>query len=312
MTTKTAANERNEQMKRMWNQGRAPVLIAAAVLLLQACSHAPVTQGSGEKPAAEAAVKPSSEHLNQEEPVKQAKEKTEEQKDAAPAPAPASPNETSENEAQGKSAQPIELDLALEVVAEPASIAVLVNKKRKLPENYQPPDLVFPQVPFLLPENSERRKMRAEAARALKEMFAAAKADGVKLAGVSAYRPHDYQKKLFARYVEKDGLKKALTYSAYPGTSEHETGLAIDVSGIDGKCAAESCFAGSREAEWLAQHAAEYGFIIRYPLGKEDITGYMYEPWHLRYVGLELAREITRNGLTMEEYFGAVPVESQG
>ncbi|MED4581188.1 D-alanyl-D-alanine carboxypeptidase family protein [Brevibacillus choshinensis] len=198
----------------------------------------------------------------------------------------------------------------LEVVGEPQSMTVLVNKQRQLPDNYQPTDLVFPNVPYLLPAKSEKRQMRKEAAEALEQLFAAAKADGVSLAGVSAYRSHAYQKALFNRYVQKDGLEKARTYSAVPGTSEHETGLAIDVSGADGKCAATSCFAGTKEAVWLAQHAQEYGFIIRYPEGKDDITGYMYEPWHLRYVGNEVAQAIGEKQLTLEEYFGVAAVSS--
>lgn len=108
--------------------------------------------------------------------------------------------------------------------------------------------------------------------------------------------------------MKKDGVEKAKTYSAVPGHSEHETGLAIDVSGSDGKCAAEDCFGGTKEAEWLAKHAPEYGFIIRYPEGKEDITGYKYEPWHLRYVGTEISSDIAERGITLEEYYNAVPV----
>lgn len=199
----------------------------------------------------------------------------------------------------------------LAVVAQPQSMTVLVNKQRQLPDQYQPTDLVFPKVPFLLPEKSEKRQMRKEAAKALEQLFAAAKADGVALAGVSAYRSHAYQKALFNRYVQKDGLEKASMYSAVPGTSEHETGLAIDVSGIDGKCAATSCFAGTKEAIWLAAHAQEYGFIIRYPEGKEDITGYIYEPWHLRYVGKETAQAISEKQTTLEEYLGVAPVSAK-
>jgi zinc D-Ala-D-Ala carboxypeptidase len=100
----------------------------------------------------------------------------------------------------------------------------------------------------------------------------------VELLGVSAYRSHEAQTAFFNYYVKKDGYEKAITYSAAPGTSGHETGLAIDVTGGDGKCAAEECFAGTKEAQWLEDHAAEYGFIIRYPKGKAPITGYQYEP----------------------------------
>jgi D-alanyl-D-alanine carboxypeptidase len=194
------------------------------------------------------------------------------------------------------------------MIAEPESITVLVNKQFALPQDYEPSDLVYPNVLFTFTEKSDRRKMRTVAARALESLFAAASKDKVQLAGVSAYRSYATQKAVFNRYVKQDGLKKARTYSAIPGTSEHETGLAIDVSGSNGKCAAEDCFAGSKEAIWLGKHVQEYGFIIRYPQGKEKITGYNYEPWHLRYVGTEVSLEITKKGITLEEYLNAVPV----
>jgi D-alanyl-D-alanine carboxypeptidase len=197
---------------------------------------------------------------------------------------------------------------ALPVIAEPASITVLVNKYFALPKNYEPADLVFPDLPFIFKEKSDKRKMRSVAAKALEKLFAGAEKDDIQLAGVSAYRSYATQKQLFNRYVKQDGFQKARTYSALPGTSEHETGLAIDVSGIDGKCAAEDCFAGTKEAIWLGKHAAEYGFIVRYPDGKETITGYKYEPWHLRYVGIEIAKEIADTGSTLENYLNAVPV----
>jgi zinc D-Ala-D-Ala carboxypeptidase len=196
----------------------------------------------------------------------------------------------------------------LAVIAKPADIAVLVNKQRKLPEEYNPTDLVYPDVRFIFAEKVEKRKLRQEAASALEKLFAAAEVDNIQLAGVSAYRSHSTQKTLFDRYVKRDGIEKARTYSAFPGTSEHETGLAIDVSGKDGTCAAADCFADTKEALWLAKHAHEHGFIIRYLKGKEEITGYQYEPWHLRYVGKDLAAELAESGESLEEYYGAVPV----
>lgn len=191
---------------------------------------------------------------------------------------------------------------------QPDSIGVIVNKQYGLPDDYKPADLVYPEVPFLFKEKLEKRMMRKEAAHALEEMFAGAKLDKVYLAGVSAYRSAKTQRSLFNAYVERDGEDKARTYSAVPGYSEHQTGLAIDLSGRDGKCAAESCFAGTKEANWLALHAPDYGFIIRYPKGKEAVTGYMYEPWHVRYVGEKVARYLTDKGITLEEYYSAVPV----
>lgn len=224
--------------------------------------------------------------------------------ESSPVPSPAAPSEPAN--AGGGSSNPE----AVLTAAEPESLTVMVNKQFKLPDGYKPADLVYPDVPFIFSEMIEKRMMRKTAAGALEQLFAGAKQDGVYLAGVSAYRSEQTQTSLFNNYVARDGEEKARTYSAVPGHSEHQTGLAIDVSGSDGKCAAESCFAGTKEAGWLAAHAAEYGFIIRYPEGKQGITGYMYEPWHIRYVGQDIAKEIAAKGITLEEYYDAVPVSN--
>lgn len=197
---------------------------------------------------------------------------------------------------------------AVTASAHPSSIEVLVNKSNLLPDNYEPADLVYPNVPFIFKEKIEKRMMRKEAAQALEKLFQAAKADGMELAGVSAYRSHTRQVAVFNSYVKKDGLEKAKTYSAIPGTSEHETGLAIDVGTLDGKCAAQDCFGQTPESSWLAKHAGDYGFIIRYPQGKQNITGYKYEAWHIRYVGVKISKEIAARGITLEEYYNSVPV----
>ncbi|AJY77592.1 hypothetical protein VN24_07730 [Paenibacillus beijingensis] len=198
---------------------------------------------------------------------------------------------------------------AEQVVANAESESVLVNKTYRLPKGYVPDDLVYPDIPFTFTEKIDKRKLRKEAAAALEELVAGAKADGVALAGVSGYRSEARQKTLFDNYAKKDGIEAANRYSAKPGYSEHQTGLAIDMAGSDGKCAAEQCFSDTEAAKWLAKHAQEYGFIIRYPEGKEKITGYMYESWHIRYVGKKIAQEIYDKGITLEEYFGdAVPV----
>lgn len=189
--------------------------------------------------------------------------------------------------------------------SDPSSIAVLINKEFRLPENYVPDDLVYPDVPFLFNEKIEKRKMRKEPAEALKKLFEAAKSDGIYLAGVSGYRSETTQTVLYNDYVRKDGVEKADRYSARPGYSEHQTGLSIDVSGATGEFAVVDEFANTEEAKWLDKHAHEYGFIIRFPKGKEDITGYKYEPWHIRYVGEEIANEIAEKGITLEEYYGS-------
>lgn len=196
-----------------------------------------------------------------------------------------------------------------QVVAKPLDIAVLINKTYRLPENYRPDDLVEPDIPFIFKEKSDKRLMRKEAAGALEKLVAGAKKDGVLLAGVSAFRSESTQTTLFNNYAKQDGIEAANMYSALPGHSEHQTGLAIDLSGSNGKCAASDCFAGTKEATWIAEHADEYGFIVRYPKGKENITGYQYEPWHIRYVGEKTAKDIADKGVTLEEYMQeAIPV----
>ena len=198
---------------------------------------------------------------------------------------------------------------SIQVVGQPEAITVLVNKQNKLPNNYAPKDLVFPDVPFIFNEKSDKRKLRKVAANALETLFAGAKEDGILLAGVSGYRSEATQVGLYNSYVKRDGKAAADRYSARPGHSEHQTGLTMDISGTSGKCAAQDCFGGTPEAKWVAKHAYEYGFIIRYPEGKEQITGYQYEPWHLRYVGTDIAKVIHENGITLEEYFhDTVPV----
>jgi D-alanyl-D-alanine carboxypeptidase len=190
---------------------------------------------------------------------------------------------------------------------DPTSVGVLVDGAHPLPPGYVPPDLVAPLVRFTFSGQSEKRLMRREAASALVVLFAAASSDGVPLAGVSAYRSEARQRDLYGSYSHRDGADAASQYSAAPGTSEHQTGLALDVSGADGRCQASPCFGSTAAARWLAANAARFGFIVRYPPGKEAITGYQYEPWHIRYVGVALAQAIEASGLTMEEYAAAHP-----
>ncbi len=139
---------------------------------------------------------------------------------------------------------------------------------------------------------------------AFKSMRAAAKSDGLNIYISSGYRSYSTQKKLYNRYVREDGAKKADTYSARPGHSEHQSGLAADLNIIGDE------FAGTPEAKWLNKNCYKYGFILRYPKGKTDETGYKYEPWHFRYVGTELAEKLYNGGdwITMEDYFGITSV----
>lgn len=137
-----------------------------------------------------------------------------------------------------------------------------------------------------------------EAQSAFEEMAAGAAEDGINLYIASGFRSYDYQAKLYQRYVDRDGKEEADTYSARPGHSEHQTGLAFDLNEVS------DAFIGTPEAEWLASHAHEYGFIIRYPADKVEITGYKYEPWHVRYLGKDTAAAVYESGLCLEEYLG--------
>ncbi len=178
------------------------------------------------------------------------------------------------------------------------SIHVIINKKHPLPEDYEPDDLIVPDVPAM-----KELTMRKEAADAMKIMFDAAKKDGIELAIGSGYRSYSYQKNLYQNYVARDGEEAANRYSAKPGQSEHQTGLAADLAALDGECYLQGCFMNTDEGKWLAEHAHEYGFILRYPEEKEEITGYIFEPWHYRYLGIEEALKIKESGLTLEEYY---------
>ncbi len=192
----------------------------------------------------------------------------------------------------------------LVVVDNPESLEVLVNKQRKLPDGYQPENLVVPDVPFSFEEDAEKKQMRQVAASALEELFQAAQQEEVELLAASGYRSFQTQTYLYESYVEKDGQEAADRYSARPGTSEHQTGLTMDLTSAEMAFQLDQSFKNTTGGAWLADHAHEFGFIIRYPEGKEDITGYMYEPWHIRYVGKEMATEIYEENLTLEEYLG--------
>lgn len=130
------------------------------------------------------------------------------------------------------------------------------------------------------------------------ELSAAAAKENLNIYLSSGFRSYDYQKRIYNNYSNIYGSETADTFSARPGHSEHQTGLAIDVNSID------DSFAGTPEAVWLSKHAHEYGFIIRYPADKVDITGYKYEPWHIRYLGVETATAVYNSGLCLEEYLG--------
>ena len=196
---------------------------------------------------------------------------------------------------------PLTTAVALPSFTDPLSVAVLVDKEHGLPAGWVPPDLVAADVPFNFAGDDPKRQLRTEAAGALEALFADASADGVPLRAVSGYRSESSQADLYGLAVQQHGRAAADRTNARPGHSEHQTGLAMDVTGADGRCPAEDCFAGTPAARWLAAHAHQRGFVVRYPKGKQAVTGYAYEPWHLRYVGSEVAAELTRRHLTLDE-----------
>lgn len=185
---------------------------------------------------------------------------------------------------------------------DPRSLHILVNKLRPLrPLRWEPEDLVMPTGI----ENTNGQPIRATAAKALERMFAAAAGDGLPFLITSGYRSFAKQESLFNGYSERDGVAAAETYSARPGHSEHQTGLAVDLDDGSG-FAFKSEFGETRTGLWLREHCATYGFLLRYDQGEQPVVGYIYEPWHFRYLGTEITLDMRARGIAnYEEYVGA-------
>ncbi len=160
---------------------------------------------------------------------------------------------------------------------------LIANKTYALPADYNP-------------------GVDAQANNALNEMINAAKTEGVILRMISGFRSYSTQNTLYNNYVARDGKAEADRYSARPGHSEHQTGLAFDLNSL------EQSFENTKEGKWLAENCWKYGFIIRYPKGKESVTGYMFEPWHVRYLGKDVAKKVYESGKCLEEYLGITSV----
>ncbi|MGE8204228.1 M15 family metallopeptidase [Heyndrickxia sp. NPDC080065] len=187
-----------------------------------------------------------------------------------------------------------------------SNILALVNKEYSLGA-YEPKDLVRPNVNFSFGnQDIEKSYMRKEAAAALEKMFKKAEKDGIILYASSGYRSYKRQKALQDAEIAKVGKEKAVQAVATPGQSEHQTGLAMDITGKSENFLLTENFGKQKEGIWLREHAHEFGFILRYPKEKEKITGYEYEPWHFRYVGTKVASIIYKNNWTLEEYFQEV------
>ena len=269
----------------MYNRKRLLTLgcLSALLLLMSACGDGTEQPKATKKPSA----KPTH-HVSPTPTEKETPQPTI-QPSKAPTPVPSSAAELPE---------------VLPVVTNATSYEVMVNKQRSLPHGYVPKDLVEVNVPFSFSGKSDKKKLRKVAAHALEAMFAQAESEGIQFYGVSGYRSYAVQKAIFTYNVKTQGYTEARRYSAYPGTSEHQTGLSIDISAKSVGNQLIPKLGETVEGKWLQSHCADFGFIIRYPNGKEAITGYAYEPWHVRYVGKKIAKEIMDQGLTLEEYFG--------
>ncbi|MDE0573754.1 M15 family metallopeptidase [Demequina sp. B12] len=177
---------------------------------------------------------------------------------------------------------------------DPASLWVVVNKARPLdPLDYVPTGMT----------SVGGVQMVAEAAEAMEQMRAAAAQAGASFSISNAYRPYSEQRYLHSQYQAEFGTAITDRGSLRPGYSEHQTGLAADVY-ASAACRIKTCFADETAGRWIADHAHEFGFVVRYPVGLEATTGIRYEPWHVRYVGVDLAAALVESGQTMEQFFG--------
>nr|WP_314191499.1 M15 family metallopeptidase [uncultured Arthrobacter sp.] len=186
----------------------------------------------------------------------------------------------------------------------PASPWVIVNKHRPLkPANYVPADLVQPRVALAV--TGEAAQLNRTTAAAAERMFAAAAADGVTMTLASGYRSYATQTVTYNGWVSSQGRAAADTASARPGYSEHQTGWSFDIGDGGGACSFQPCFAEQPAAVWAKANAHRFGFVVRYPWMQHTITGYFYESWHLRYIGVEAATDMRKRGIaTLEQYFG--------
>lgn len=189
------------------------------------------------------------------------------------------------------------------VIKDTQSPLLLINKYHRLPDNYEPENLVETPNACLIGKDyscqSEPQFLKKEVAEAFSELVEAAKKDGIDVKAIASYRSYAYQKNLYDYYEQSEGAEYADTYYARPGQSEHNSALAVDVTLNDENF---NEIEKSPDYDWLLNHISEFGFIVRYPEDKVDITGYQYESWHLRYVGKKVAQEITEQGLTLDEY----------
>lgn len=183
---------------------------------------------------------------------------------------------------------------------------IFVNKENPLPDGFIPENLA--NIDGKLSSNQGISVDKTVLEKYL-EMREDALNDDVHMVICSAYRSYNLQSTLYNRYLSTRGEEWTKAHSAYPGTSEHQTGLAMDITSAQMGYGLDKSFEDTKEGIWLKENCANYGFIIRYPDGKEEITGYTYEPWHIRYIGEEYAKIIMAEEITLEEFFNEVSEE---
>ena len=189
------------------------------------------------------------------------------------------------------------------------SLMMIVNRNNTLSSDYVPEELVLSEIDFV--SYIETRYLAKSTAEAAKAMFEAAKEEGIILLGASGYRSYEVQEILYNSRVENEGQEEADRYTAKPGQSEHQTGLALDILSEDYQDMDDN-FDSTEAYAWLKDNCYKYGFILRYPPGKEDITGFLYEPWHYRYIGnSEVAKDIMDKNLTFEQYIEELNIKIQ-
>jgi D-alanyl-D-alanine carboxypeptidase len=184
-----------------------------------------------------------------------------------------------------------------------SSLWVVVNKGRALPADYVPAKLVVPKMPLRLNASSPGMFVRSDTAAALEAMATQASKDGINLMLTSGYRSYVDQATVHENYAQTQSVAAADSFSARAGHSEHQTGLAADLEPTSQSCELDQCFDSTLEGKWLAANCYKYGFIIRYQKDTTSFTGYEYEPWHIRYVGKDLAAQLQITGQTLEQFF---------